>query len=290
MIRSFGIAKKNLGLQSITTFVSLIINTQTFFVLSFFIAFAFLSAHLLNYLESKAQLTVYFQDTVKEDQILDLKNQIASMPEVSDVRYISKTEALAIFLKTYESEPLLTESVDAGVFPASLDIQVYDINDLDKIADFLKKQEGIEEISYFEEALRAFKSLSNGIKYVGLALVSVMLFSSFLIILVLTGITIRDSSEEIKILRLMGATNSYIQGPFFAQTFLISLLSSLFATVLFLGIIPFVEPLVRSKFAGVPIPSVNFLLVLYLFLAEFAINLFISMLGTWVAIKKYLRF
>lgn len=285
----FKTAAENLKMQSVITFVSLITSTLTFFMLSCFLSFALLSNYLLNFLESKAQITVYFQDSATEEHILEVKTKLLDQDFVSDVSYTSKEDALKIFLNLYETEPLLVENVDVGIFPASLDVRVKDISDLDKASEFLKDTEQIEEISYFKEALDQFKSWSNGIKYVGSILVSALLIISFLVMLLVTGITIRDKSEEIRVMRLLGATNWYIQGPFFAQTLLVSLISSLFSVVLFMGLLPFVEPFVRQQFSTIPIPSVSLLTILYIFVIQFTINLFISFTGTLLAVKKYMN-
>lgn len=289
MLRYFQTASDNIKMQSIITFISIVTSTLTFFLLSCFLSFALLSNYLLNFLESKAQITVYFQDTATEEHILDTKKKLVELDFVTDVAYTSKEEALNIFLDLYETEPLLVESVDVGIFPASLDVRVRDIADLDKTSEVLKDVDHIEEISYFKEALDQFKSWSNGIKYVGSVLVSALLLISFLVILLVTGITIRDKSEEIRIMKLLGATDSYIQGPFFAQTVLISLISSLFSVIMFMGLLPFVEPFVRQQFSTIPIPPVGFLTVLYIFAIQFAVNLFISFSGTLVAVKKYMN-
>jgi len=289
MTRSFKHAKKTMQLQSVITFVSIVVSTLTFFLVTVFVVFALMSNSILSYLESRAQLTAYFQDTVDEEYILSIKKELTEMPEVTDVTYTSKDQALQIFLNLYESEPLLTDDVDAGIFPASLDVRVKDINDLDKISKILKEKDGIEEISFFKEALERFKSWSNGIKYIGLSLVSSMLFVSFLIILVVTGISIRDKSDEIRVMRLLGATNGYIQGPFFVQSIIISFISSIFSLILFMGIVPFIEPFILQRFTGIPVPTASFLNLLMVFCVIFGVNLFLSLLGTFVAVKKYMN-
>lgn len=289
MLRSIKQAKKSIQLGSIITFVSILTNTLTFFLLTIFVVFALVSNHVLGFLESRAQLTAYFQDTSTEESILEIKKELVSMSEVTDVTYTSKIEALNIFLNLYESEPLLTEDVDAGIFPASLDVRVSDINNLEKISNLLKTKDGVEEISFFKEALEKFKSWSNGIKYIGLTLVLSMLLISFLILFVVTGVGIREKSDEIKVMRLMGATSSYIQGPFFVQSIIIAVLSSIFAVTMFMALAPFAEPFLVVRFSGIPIPLLSFLNLLMIFSIILLINLTISLLGTFIAVKRYMN-
>lgn len=286
----FSVAKNNLELQSVVTLITLVINTLTFYLVTVLIIFALLSNYVLGYLESRAQLTVYFKDTVNEEYILNVKADLIKNSNISDVAYTSKEDALKLFLNLYQNEPLLTESVDAGIFPASLDIRVKDISTIDYIANSIKSKEGVEEISYFKEALDKFKSWSTGIKYVGVTIVGVMLFISFLIVLVFTGVSIKERSEEIRIMRLLGATDSYITGPFFAQSILISILSTIFSMVLLLSLIPFVEPFVLEKFAGIPIPTFDFIKLAGVFVVVLLINLFVSLFGTAFGVKKYMNF
>lgn len=289
MIKSFRKAKKNLALNSIVTFVSIVIGTLTFFLLSLFLYFAYLSNHVLQTLESRAQITVYFQDSADEDYILSLKKDLLNMKEVKEVNYTSKDTALKIFKEMYQSEPLLTENIDSEILPASLDVNANDIADLDKISSYLKGKDKIEEISYFKDELTKFKSFSNGIKYIGVALILLMLFITFLIDLVLVGVTIRERSEEIKISRLLGATDIYIEGPFFAQGSIVAFLSSLFSIVLFIAVLPFIEPFVFEKFSGIPIPSLTIISAVIIFMLSYFVNLLLSFFGTFVALKKYMN-
>ena len=290
ILKYFKTAKNNLELQSIVTLVSLVINTLTFFLVTVLLIFTFLSSYVLSYLESRAQITVYFKDTATEEYILELKSSLSENTNISDISYTSKQDALNLFLKLYESEPLLTESVDAGIFPASLDIRVKDIGKIEDIANSIKSKEGVEEISYFKEALSKFKSWSNGIKYIGLAFVTIMIFISFLIILVFTGVSIKERSEEIRIMRLLGATDSYITGPFYAQGLIVSVISSIFSVVLVLSIVPFAEPFILEKFRGIPIPNFDFIKLLIVFVTVLFMNSFISFFGTFVGVKKYMNF
>lgn len=288
MLRSLSVAKNNIKMQSVLTFVSILTGTITFFLLTCFLAFALLSNFLLGFLESRSQVTVYFRDSVEESSIVAIRDELSNMSEVSQARYTSKEEALEIFVNMFKTEPLLTDNVEAGVLPASIDIWVTNIDDLDKVTEYVKEKEGIEEIVYFEEALQTFKQWSDGIKMTGIILISLLLLQSFLIVLVVTAVTIRDMSEEIRIMRLLGATSWYIQGPFFAQSAIISFLSSLFSVVMFMAVIPFAEPFVLGSFSGVPIPALSFLAVGALFLVQLTINLLLSFAGTFVALKKYL--
>lgn len=289
MLKSFKKAKKNLALNSIVTFVSVVVGTLTFFILCLFIYFAFVSNHILQTLESRAQLTVYFQDLADEDYILSVKKELLNMKEVKTVSYTSKDTALKIFRDMYESEPLLTENIDSEILPASLDVSVKDINDLDKISTILKSKDKVEEISYFKDELAKFKSFSNGVKYVGVSLVSLMLFITFLINLVLVGVTIRERSEEIKISKLLGASDIYIEGPYFAQGSIVAFLTSLFSIILFIAVLPFIEPFIFEKFTGIAIPSFTVFAVVLVFLIAYFINLTLSLLGTFVALKKYMN-
>lgn len=289
MLKSFKKAKKNLALNSIVTFVNIVIGTMTFFILCLFLYFAFVSNHILQTLESRAQITVYFQDLADENYILSIKKEFLEMKEVKSVSYTSKDTALKIFRDMYESEPLLTENIDSEILPASLDVSVNDINDLDKIASILKSKEKVEEISYFKDELVKFKSFSNGVKYVGLILTSLMLFITFLINLVLVGVTIRERSEEIKISKLLGATDTYIEGPYFAQSSIVAFLTSLFSIILFIAVLPFIEPFIFEKFTGISIPYFTVFSVVVVFLISYFINLTLSLFGTFFALRKYMN-
>src|SRR3989344_7159096 len=97
-----------------------LIMTLTFFAISAFAFLTILSVRLIDYLESRPQLTVFFTDSATMDQINSLKKELESSGKTISVRYVSKEEALKIYRQQNKNDPLLLDLVTADVLPASL--------------------------------------------------------------------------------------------------------------------------------------------------------------------------
>jgi cell division transport system permease protein len=96
-------------------FFTLFLSTIIFISLTFFYSF-------LNYVETRPQVTVYFQNKASTEQIFKLRDELVSSGKVLSIKYISKGEAFKIYKDLNKDNPLLLEMVTSDILPASLEI------------------------------------------------------------------------------------------------------------------------------------------------------------------------
>jgi len=250
------------------TVSSLLVMTATFWLTSIFAVVAWGSGLILEHLESRAQITVFFKDEVSPEEILNLKASLEGGGRVAVAEYVSKEEALQIYMGQHQDEPILLESITANIFPASLEIRARELSDL---------------------PVETFRRWSNLARWGGLGLVGFLGLISVLIVLLTIGMTIHTRREEIEIMALVGATDWYISGPFLVQGAFYGLVAALFSSLLLLALLPAAAPLVREIFGGLPLPALNWWFFAALFLGQLLFGTLLGVLGSFAATKKYLR-
>lgn len=266
-----------------------LVMTLTFFITSVFISTLVGSKFLLDYLESKAQVIAFFDDSVGESDILTLKKSLEDNERVEDVVYVSKEDALQIYLGQHKNEPGLLESISANVFPASLEIRAKEIDDLPLVAEFLEDYEGIEEVVFYGDVIDTFRRWSNNIRLFGGVFVGILGAISILIVLVTIGISIHQRGEEVEIMKLIGATDWYIRRPFVFQGMFYGLLSGLLSSLLLIALVPILIPKFEALLKGIPLPSIQVIHIIVLLAGQLMFGVLLGIGGSLGAIRKYLR-
>lgn len=252
---------------------------------------------VLDILEQKVDISIYFNLDAKESDILALKSKLDNLKEVSMVKYVSAGEALEIFKKRHAGDEILLKSVqELGNNPleASLNVLAKDASNYETVASFLNQNQFkniISKINYAENKL-VIERLGNIIgvlRQSGLAASLVLAILAFLVAFNTVRLAIYSSREEITVMKLVGASNWFVRGPFIVEGVLHGLTSSVFA---FMIIIPGVAALGPKLFNFLPeINLVNYLgdnfwqLLLFQTLGGVTLGIFSS----WFAIRKYLK-
>jgi len=279
-------------LMSLSQFLAM---TVTFLLLGIFIEIIAVSQTMLKYLEDQAQITVFFKDEFGEDKILSFKSNLESDPRVLEVNYISKEQALEIFKEINKDQPVLLESISANILPASLEIKTRKISDLEPLTNELQSKEGVEEVRFYKDVVERFRSTSNTVYIVGFILVVVFFVISYSIIISSLRNLINSRGPELEIMKLVGASDSYVKNPFIYQGMFFSVVSAVVASIIMLlvgfgelksgvfseglsfGFLPhiFISPLIFSL-----------ILAFILILSGFLLGYF----GSNAAVKKYLKY
>jgi cell division transport system permease protein len=229
MSSAFGQALKSIRRSPYQAMAAGLILFLTFFI-GYCLVFFMLGSHkLLQYFESRPQVTAFFKQTAPKEQLEKYQQDFKNDALVKDVRYISQDEALEIYKQQSGSDPTLLELVTADILPPSLEVSTYRLEDLAPVAEKLSTLEGIDEVVYQKDVVDSLRYWTQLLRQIGIGVLAVFLTTSLLVILVITSIRIASKKTEIRILRLMGATKWYIQLPFILEGVLYGMLGSLLA-------------------------------------------------------------
>lgn len=273
------------------------IITLTVLLCTGLIIFGNAATSIMQDIESKIDIGIYFKTNVSENQILAIKKNLEKLDEVASVEYISQDDALATFKERHKDDPVILQSLDElGYNPlsASLNIKAKDPQNYKGIADYLEKevsQEFVDKINYSQNQviIDRLVKIINTVKRIGLILALVLALVAFLIAYNTIRIAIYSNRESIGIMRLVGATSSLIRGPYIIQGIIITLASSILAMLILIPVIYSIGPSLNNFMPQFNIISYFWSHFFYLLGIQLLVGLILTTLSSIVAIRRYLR-
>jgi cell division transport system permease protein len=262
-----------------------------------FLLFA-LTNFSLHSIQNTVDISVYFKIGLAEEKILVLQKELQNNPKTKEVKYTSAETAFENFKQKHAGDILITQSLNElteNPLPATLNIKAYNLEDYPVIANQLKDakyQEVVDKINY-EDNRVIIERLNRILKFIisfGIGLVAVFSLIAILVIFNTITLTIYNRREEVEIMRLVGATNWYIRGPFLTESFLYALSATALCSLIFLPVFLKVLPKVAAYVSPqVTVFSQNIFNFWYLVLMLLVISLILATSSTFLAIRKYLK-
>ena len=182
----------------------------------------------LRELESENEILAYVEDTYTQEEAKKLQSMLEVLPNVSSVEFISREQAMESFVAQYPEEELF-QNLDPNIIQDRFAIRVYELSELSDTIASVKSVKGIESVNGYEEVAGGFVTVRNIATVVCVALIVILFVVSVFIISNTVRLTTLDRREEIAIMRMVGATNSFIRWPFVYEGFLMGILSAFIA-------------------------------------------------------------
>ena len=235
-----GIKNKRL----VTSYFSIvIIMSIVLFLYSFFGLFLISSDSIINKFKEDFTVSIYLKENVKNIEINQLRNELLMSNFIDKVNYISKEEAVAIMKEEYGEEFIKSLGFNPLLGSIDINLQSNYVNSkkLDSISRLILKKNYIDEIIYDRDFINM---INNNIKKISFWIIPSIIFSlliTFLIINSSIRLSIYAKRNIIKTMQLVGATRSFIRGPFIKTNLLLSLISSTIAIISILILIDFFD-------------------------------------------------
>jgi len=259
--------------------------------------FNVLTKNALEAIQNKIDISVYFKTNIPEDDILKIKKSLESLAEVKSVEYISRDKALEIFKERHKGEETIIQSLEElkdNPLLASLNIKAHNPKEYATIADYLEKANfkiWFEKVTYAQNAV-AIERLSRIIDTAekgGLVLIIFLALIAVLVTFNTIRLAIYSTREEIGIMRLVGASNSFIRGPYVVEGIIYGLLAGILSVIIALPIIYFISPYVK-----IFIPEMNLWSYFTSNLAgilgyQLLFGVGLGVVSSVIAVRKYLR-
>ena len=217
-----------------------LIMVLTLFSISFFVSLLIITNKTTESLKNRVDISVYFNDSASNDQVFALQNILLSRSDIKSVEYVSKEQALTLWRDLNKDNESLRNAVSEtnNPLPRSLEIKTDQPEDLEVINNFLNSPDYkplIRDISYkkSKDIIDKMIRVTSLTKKIGWIVSALFILISILIIYNTIRLTIFVHSEEISIMKLVGASDLYIQGPFFVDGISYGLLGALISSIIF---------------------------------------------------------
>jgi len=250
---------------------------------------------VLGQFESKLDVSVDFKLDAPEEDVLALKASLESFGEVERVEYISRDEALALFKERYKDNALITQSLEEiGVnpLPASFNIKAKDPEQYGNISSFLKNDASfriIDEIRENKPVIESLTKILNASRLFGLGITIVLASIAILVAFNTIRLAIYTSRDEISIMRLVGATNAYIRGPFLVEGIIHGVLATIAAMAVFWPLSIWLGPKAERFFGGPNLFNYYFSNFIFIFLLLLLSGVLLGVISSIIATRRYLK-
>ncbi|MFA6603248.1 MAG: permease-like cell division protein FtsX [Patescibacteria group bacterium] len=253
----------------------------------------------IDLVKSKIDVAVHFKPEIEEERVHTVRVSLLSLPEVKEVEYVSPAQSLERFSQLYKKDELIQKSlgeIGDNPFGSTLIVKAKALDGYPKIIKALDEpifSTLIEEkdfddreimISRVEQVARRVETFGFGASlFFGLI--------TLLIIFNTIRVSIYTHREEIRIMRLVGAADSFIRGPFYVEAILWSTLAMLAAAALIYPLLSLLQPFVQSFFGTTSVDLLGFYRVNYLriFGSQYLAVVVMALVTTKLATGRYLR-
>lgn len=249
--------------------------------------------------ENQVSITAYVKDDAGDADIEKVMQAIQGYDGVESVSLTTKDQALENFRKS-TSNPEIVDQLDGeNPLPASIDVQLDKAQSVSDIAaQILANQDFVDicdnaddpsdSLQYGQKTVDKLFSLTNAIRTAGIALIALLIFIAFIFINNTIRLAILARRKEIAIMRLVGASNGFIRGPFLAEGALHALIGSLLAILVMEVARNVLLPQMAVALPWLPI-NVDLGMFLLIYLALLVAGLVIGLLGSMFAMRRYLK-
>jgi cell division transport system permease protein len=242
----------------------------------------------LEFTEQKVEVVAYLQPNATDDQVASLQANLKAMPQVESVAYVTRDEALDRFRESMQAQGRedLTQYLESTPLYASVEVKLVDPSTIREVGDVLRGDQAVRNVINIEDLVDRVLTVTNILRTAGTVILIVVGVIVLFIIINTIRLAVTARSEEIEIMRLVGASDAFIRWPFVFEGAFVGFLG---AAVTLAVLAAAAEPL--SGF------MVEFFRVLPLEVGSLTRDLFtlvmgagvgLGILGSWVSVRTYL--
>ena len=262
----------------------------------------FLNTTLVS-VEDKIDINVYFNIDAEEENILTLKNSLELLPEISSITYVSKDLALEEFKERHKNDELTIQALkelDDNPLRARFNIRAVSPEQYDGIAQMLEGDTAIslqygigfiDKVNYRDNKLviERMKKIIYGVEQGGILITLALIFISILITFNTIRLAIYISKEEIGVMKLVGAGNMYIRGPFIIAGALYGIVAALITMGLFYPITLSLKQHTEDLYGGIDLFRYYISNFNQIFLIIVVSGMALGAVSSYLAVRRYLK-
>jgi len=281
---------------------TVLIMTVTLGIIASLIFLSALLSFTLGTIKDKVDVSVYFVTTASEEEILAVKDQLLKLPQVESVSYTSAEDALIAFRARHSSDQLTLQALDelgSNPLDASLKVQAKNPSEYESIVNFLEASptlstDGasiVDRINYAQnkDVIDRISVAIGATQDIGFAVVILFAIASILIAFATVRLAIYTSKDEIAVMRLVGASNHYVQGPFIVTGIITGVISAIIVLLLLWPATWYIGLKTAIWFGGFSVASYYASNFAFVFLSVLLSGIGLGAIASILAIRKYLK-
>ncbi len=274
-----------------TQFITTIVVSLSILIFAFFTLLYFNLQHYVDRFGAELGLVVFLTEDTPKDRIPSLYQKLTGLSEVEKVTYISSEEAFGRLEKFLKDEKEVLEGVDPQLLPPSFEVQVnravFQLNRIKQLAGEIGKWPEVSKVQFGQEWIDRLYVFSGLVRTAVAITGLLLLFTAAFVVTNTIKLTVYARQEELEIIRLVGATKMFMQGPFLVEAFFQGLLGSSLALGVVFACYRFLQGLeTKSEL----LRDVNICFIPWQYtVAIIASSVLLCVLGTALAMRRSLR-
>jgi cell division transport system permease protein len=279
-------AVRSIGSNVSTSFAATMTVLIGMFLLGLFIALGTWVVSWSDHVKSQLEVKVFFEDDVKPKQVDTVRIYLETDDRVKEFQFVSKVEALERMKQRY---PELTANLPSNPLPASYEVLPVRAEEVKAISADLRAQQfaGVERVKDGQQTSRRILQVARVIQVVFLVAVIVLLAASVLLIANTIRLSIFARRREIEVMKLVGATNWFVRGPFMVEGLLCGAVGAVAAIVLlFLGRELALPAILGQVDTSSDVQALAFSMIALILLV---VGLTVGALGSGLTLRKHLK-
>ena len=249
-------------------------------------------------IQDKIDISVYFKNNTSEDQILNIKQSVESLPEVKNVEYISRDRALEVFKENHKDDPTIGQAIvelNNNPLQASLNIKARNTNDYAAIAKVISDTDNISQyvdtVSYAKNQpiIERLNTIISNVDRGGLALTIILACIAGLVIFNTIWLAIYMNRDEILIMRVVGASNALVRGPYVVEGIIAGVIAAVVSLIVTAPIMYIISPYLNDFIPGLNLFKYFYTHIIGLFAYQLLFSVGIGAVSSFVAVRRYLR-
>lgn len=278
---------------------TVLVSILTLFTLGSLVFGRAVLLYTLDQVKNKVDISVYFKADAPLGDIIGIKESLSKLSEVKEISYISREQAIDDFKERHKDNALILQSLDElGDNPlgAVLNIKAKEPSQYEAIATFLKKasQEDdsvIDKTNYYKNkmAIDRLVNIFNVSKQIGIGISLALILVAFLVTFNTIRLAIYTAREEIGVMRLVGASNKFISGPFIVEGVVGGVISAVVSTLLFYPLVVWLAPKTKLFFGGIDLMQYYVSNFFQLFGILLFAGIMLGAFSSMIAIRRHLK-
>ncbi len=255
--------------------------------------------YLIQSLQNKIDITAYFQENTSEEDILGVREElIKDAPEIKNIEYVSREDALANFNEKHKDNPVFSQAlseVGDNPFLPSLNITTSGTaNDYEQVAKTLEQEKFspfIEKVDFSQkkDTIEKVFSLTSSVNRVGISLGLVLILIVILVVFNTIKLVVDASREEIATQRIVGASSWFVRAPFVIEGALFGAIAFILCFFMALAVCYFLSPILELIMPGFSLFSYFLSNMLLLIAIQFGVGVGLGVVASFIVVRKYLK-
>lgn len=283
---------KNIYRNGWMTLASVGAVTTTLLLVGVFLVLMMNLNEIAKNVEDDVEIRVLLELTAKDEQIAKIEEEIEAMPAVASVKFSSKEDELSSLIDSMGEEGRAWELFEQdNPLNDAFIVKTDEPTETAQVAEKIKGLQDVYEVNYGEQVVEKLLKITQYARYIGVGIILCLVFTAIFLISNTIKLTIMARSKEIGIMKLVGATNSFIRWPFFIEGMLLGILGALVPIGVTVGAYYYLYHNLRSQVQSFPfielLPFNPFAWQIGIILL--AIGAFIGIWGSVMSVRKFLK-